>query len=374
MHRQIMRTRSTFVAVSAQRVGIEGGGILGDMATALKQVAPERYESLQHPGDAFAFDMYTQAGEAVRGDPALLGGAAPTCVIAVGESQSAVFLVTYINKVDTLAEAYDAFLVHGRGSRGASLTGEMGVRRDPDVDPTDLASAMARFRQEAADPIVDARVPVITVQSETDVVGMYGFGARCEDSPKTRLWEVAGAAHFDTWGMIAAHDDDGTLSFERLAELGGPTDEPLGMKSEEPINSGPQQHYVLMAALAHLDRWAREGTPAPHAPFLATTGTGDSLALELDEHGIVRGGLRTPWVDVPTAVLSGVGAAGAGFTMLFGVTRPFDRDTLASLYPEGIDEYLGKFEAAAESARANGFLLAADVAEIVGVARASWHR
>lgn len=373
MHRQIMRTRSAYVAVSAQRVGIEGGGILGDMGTALKQVAPERYETLEHPGDAFAFDMYTQAGEALRNDPTLLGGAEPTCVIAVGESQSAVFLVTYINKVDTLAEVYDAFLVHGRGSRGASLTGEMGVRRDPDVDPTDLASAMARFRQEAADPIVDARVPVITVQSETDVVGMYGFGARCEDGRNTRLWEIAGAAHFDTWGMIAAHDDDGTLPIERLAELGGPTDEPLGMKSEEPINCGPQQHYVLMAALAHLDRWAREGKPAPHAPLLATTGTGDTLALERDEHGNVRGGLRTPWVDVPTAVLTGIGATGGGFTFLFGVTRPFDRETLASLYPGDIDEYSGKFQAAAESARATGSLLREDIPEIIGVARASWH-
>ena len=373
MHRQIMRTRSVFVAMSAQRVGIEGGGILGDMGSALKQVAPERYAALQHPGDAFAFDMFSQAAEALRSDPALLGGVEPECVIGVGESQSAVFLTTYINKVDALAQVYDAFLVHGRGSRGASLTGEMGVpRRDGDVDPTDLASAMARFRQEAADPIPTARVPVITVQSETDVIGMYGFGARCADSEKTRLWEIAGAAHFDSWGMIAAHEDDGSLPFERLARLGGPTDEPLGMKSEEPINSGPQQHYVLMAALAHLDRWARESTPAPHAPLLATTGEGDTLALDLDEHGNVRGGLRTPWVDVPTAVLSGRGATGAGFTMLFGVTRPFDPATLSALYPGGVDQYVGKFEVAAESARTNGYLLAEDIPEIIGVARASW--
>ena len=371
MHRHIMRTRSVFVAASAQRVGIEGGGILGDMGTALKQVAPERYDSLQHPGDAFSFDMYTEIGEALRGDPALLGGIEPKCVIAVGESQSAVFLVSYINKVDALAQVYDAFLVHGRGSRGASLTGE-GIRRDPDADPTDLAAATARFRQEAADPIPDARVPVITVQSETDVVGMYGFGARCDDSANTRLWEIAGAAHFDTWGMIAAHEDDGTLSVERLAEVGGPTDEPLGMKSEEAINCGPQQHYVLMAALAHLEQWAREGTPAPHAPLLATTGERDTLALERDEHGNVRGGLRTPWVDVPTAVLTGIGATGGGFTFLFGVTRPFDGSQLAAMYPGGVDEYIGKFESAAASARAEGYLLDEDISEIVGVARASW--
>jgi Alpha/beta hydrolase domain len=371
MHRQIMRTKSIFVAASAQRVGIEGGGILGDMGTALKQVAPERYETLQHPGDAFSFDMYTQIGEALRSEPALLGGVEPTCVIGVGESQSAVFLVSYINKVDALAQVYDAFLVHGRGSRGASLTGE-GIRRDPDADPADLAAATRQFRLEAADPIPDARVPVITVQSETDVVGMYGFGARCDDGRNTRLWEIAGAAHFDTWGMIAAHDDDGTLPVERLAELGGPTDEPLGMKSEEAINCGPQQHYVLMAALDHLEQWARSGTAAPHAPLLATTGEGDTLALDRDEHGNVNGGLRTPWVDVPTAVLTGIGASGGGFTFLFGVTRPFDAAQLAALYPGGVDDYMRKFESAAESARTAGYLLDEDKAEILGVARASW--
>jgi Alpha/beta hydrolase domain len=374
MHRQIMRSGSAFVAMSAQRVGIEGGGILGDMGFALKQVAPERYASLEHPGDAYAFDIYTQAGEAVREHAAVLAGARPECVIAVGESQSAIFLATYINKVDPLAQVYDAFLVHGRGSRGAALTGEMGAPpRDPDADPADLATAMAHFRQQAADPIPDARVPVITVQSETDVVAMYGFGARCPDGRNTRLWEIAGAAHFDSWGMIAAHDDDGSLPVERLAELGGPTDEPLGIKSEEPINSGPQQHYVLMAALAHLERWSRNGTPAPHAPLLATTGTGDSLTLERDDHGNVLGGLRTPWVDVPTAVLTGIGALGAGFTMLFGVTRPFDAAKIAQLFPGGVEDYMAKFEASAEEARAAGHLLDDDIPEIVGVARASWH-
>src|SRR5262249_48792243 len=162
----------------------------------------------------------------------------------------------------------------------------------------------------------------------------------------------------------------GTLPVERLAELGGPTDEPLGMKSEEPINCGPQQHYVLMAALAHLEGWARNGTAAPHAPLLTTTGEGATLALRRDEHGNARGGLRTPWVEVPTAVLTGIGATGGGFTFLFGVTRPFDATQLAALYPGGVDEYMKRFEAAAESARAERYLLDEDSAEIAGVARA----
>ena len=119
---------------------------------------------------------------------------------------------------------------------------------------------------------------------------MGGIKARCDDSERTRLWEIAGAAHFDTYGLVGAHDDDGSLSPERLAEVTAATDEPLGMKSEEAVNSGLQQHYVLQDALAHLDRWIRSGTPAPHAPVLSTTADG---GFDVDEHGNVRGGIRT---------------------------------------------------------------------------------
>ena len=54
-------------------------------------------------------------------------------------------------------------------------------------------------------------MPTITVQSETDVIGMQGFRARCDDTATARFWEIAGAAHFDTWGLLVSQDDDGTL-------------------------------------------------------------------------------------------------------------------------------------------------------------------
>ena len=47
-----------------------------------------------------------------------------------------------------------------------------------------------------------------------------------------------------------------------LARLMAPTAEPLGIRCAQPVNSGPQHHYVAQAALMHLDRWARGG-PAP---------------------------------------------------------------------------------------------------------------
>ena len=86
-HRHLMRAGFAWVGVSAQRVGIEGGGFAA-MSLPLKTVNAERYGSLSHPGDAFAFDIFSQAGRAVR-DGRLLGGLAPRRVLAIGESQSA---------------------------------------------------------------------------------------------------------------------------------------------------------------------------------------------------------------------------------------------------------------------------------------------
>ena len=49
----------------------------------LVTIAPERYRSLEHPGDAFSFDMFTQVARALRhGDG--LGGLAPSTLIAAG--------------------------------------------------------------------------------------------------------------------------------------------------------------------------------------------------------------------------------------------------------------------------------------------------
>ena len=40
---------------------------------------PMRYESLTHPGDSYSYDMFSQAGQAVRDDAAtVLGGLRPS--------------------------------------------------------------------------------------------------------------------------------------------------------------------------------------------------------------------------------------------------------------------------------------------------------
>jgi Alpha/beta hydrolase domain len=357
LHRHLMREGAAWVGVSAQKAGIDGGGFF-DSGQHLKAVAPERYGILSHPGDAFAFDIFSQAGLALRAGTGPLGGFQIENLLAVGESQSAVFLVTYINAIDQHAGIYDGFLVHGRGSSGATLEGQMfGGGRQLEF------TGSQRIRE-------DVRVPVITVQSETDLVMMAGVRGRQPDNDRFRWWEIAGAAHFDSYGLIASQSDDGTLSPAELAALIAPVDEVRGMKSTGLINSGPQQHYVLNAATAGLEAWVRHGTPPPSGRWIESE-PGPEPALARDELGISRGGIRTPWVDTPVAAFSGQGFPGEVFTALFGSTHPFDRAQLGRLYRDGRAGYLAAFEQRLGEAIEAGFILAVDGDEIMSLASAA---
>ena len=59
-HRHLIRNGCTWVGVSAQLVGIEGGGVMPGLG--LHQLEPGRYAELHHPGDAYAYDMFSQIG------------------------------------------------------------------------------------------------------------------------------------------------------------------------------------------------------------------------------------------------------------------------------------------------------------------------
>ncbi len=365
-HRHLAAQGHAWVGVSAQKVGIDGGGFVESIH--LKLLAPERYGELDHPGDAWSFDIFTQVAALLRRpvDENPLGGLAPAQLLAAGESQSAACLVTYINAVDPHARLFDGFFVHGRPGVGVSIDGVfIPSARGESMEATRraISSKGERIRE-------DTRVPVLVLQSETDVILLGGGLAQQPDSARIRLWEMAGAAHADTYTVSAGRHDDGTLSSQRMAELLRPTTNLMIGRTDTPINAGPQQHYVSQAALAHLARWAAGGEPPPSAPRLDVDGDGTGYLL--DGHGLARGGIRTPWVEAPAAVLAGLGQSGESFAMLFGRTEPFDDATLSTLYPGGKNEYLQRFEAALDATIAAGFLLGEDREEILGLAAASY--
>src|SRR5690606_37271132 len=135
---ELVRGGYAWVGVSAQHIGVEGGPVAvgveageGIAGQGLRNLDPARYGDLHHPGDAFAYDIYTQVARALRdpGDTDPLGGLRPERLLAVGESQSGFALTTYVNGVQPLTRAFDGFLVHSRGGAAAPL-GEPGAGID----------------------------------------------------------------------------------------------------------------------------------------------------------------------------------------------------------------------------------------------------
>lgn len=321
---EIVRRGHVWVGVSAQYIGVHGGppavpsGLSGSGLTSLD---PDRYGDLSHPGDPWCFDIYTQVA---RGLAAEIGA---TCVIAVGESQSAYALTGYLDRVRE--HPFDAFLVHSRGGSGWPA-GEP----ERGVDLTDLGAGGPLLLRE------DLGVPVIVVQTETDLFRRMGWvRARQPDNDWLRVWEIAGSAHADKWQI-------------------GEFEEMLGCA--DPVNRG-QQAYVVRAALRWLETWAREGSPAPAAPWLEVDGS----TLVLDDHGNARGGVRTPAVDAPVEVLSGFAGPGASpMCELFGRTLP-----LAAPAYSSAEEYLAAYTAATDAAIAAGFVLPEDRDAVLAEAR-----
>lgn len=359
-HRELLRSGYGYVAVSAQQVGIEGGASLG-MDLSLKKQDPERYWHLNHPQDAYSYDIFTQAGRLVRDRFEALGLPRPERIVAVGESQSAMFLTTYVNAVDPLVRLYDGFLIHSRFGPAAALDGASIF-----APPEDSVPQAVRFR-------TDLRVPLFTVLTETDVVGGVRPGyhlARQPDTEWLRAWEIPGTAHADNYTIRVSYIDSGTAPLADLVAAYAPTDDLMGQQLPHFINFAPQHHYVLQAAIAALDNWIRTGDGPPVAPPIALR---DGLPL-LDDNGLATGGVRSPWVDVPLARTSGVGSGETALSHLFGSGEPFDAATVARLYPRGEPEYLERFTTALDSAIRSGFLLAADRAEILALAAAGYPR
>jgi hypothetical protein len=332
---EITRSGDVWVGVSAQRIGVEGGPVLvrtpgydNILGKGLKGVDPARYGSLVHPGDGYAFDIFTQVARTIREGGVPMGGAKPKFVLAAGQSQAAFALTTYYDGVQPLTHEFDGFFVHSRAAVALSLVGP--------GQSADIAGSLGN----TTTPIfrTDLNVPVLDVQSESDVTTLLkSVLVRQPDSDRFRLWEIAGTAHADAYivGSVAA-----TLN------CGGP------------INNGPM-NVVAKAAMHHLKGWVQAGIAPPVAPRLELTAAA-TPALLLDADGIAVGGIRTPPLDVPVEVLSGQShGSGDLICILLGASTPMTPARLAELYASRA-AYEQKFNSATDAAIKAGFVLEAD--------------
>lgn len=326
-----MREGYVVVIASSQKVGVDDSHTHdGD----LKHAHPDRYGGLDHPGDAYSYDMFSGAVAALRHrprpEPDPLRGLGVDRVLATGMSQSAQYLRYYVNHVQGDAGLIDGFL-------------PVTTMRTPE-DPEDLRDDVA---------------PVMWVMSE-DEAGLE----RRTDSGLFKLWEVAGTSHINywlgAWGEAMARrdfmDEEPTWDPVEAGQYGERED---GIYGECGYNYFPMR-YAYKAALSHLHDWVLgEGEP-PGAPRIEREDGG----VRTDEHGNALGGLRLPPIDVPVAFYDARGCESRGRTIRF------DEATLDELYPTH-EDYVAGMRSAAEDAVERGHLLPADADALVSRAEAS---
>ena len=338
MQEELLRQGYAWVGVGAQAAGVNSP------RSGLKDWDRTRYGSLVHPGDAYSYDIFSQAADSLRHpkSPNPLAGLTIGKVLATGRSQSAFRLVTYINAVHPLTHLFDGYLVHSRGANASGFKAD-GLARDAEngVPPG------AHIRTD-----IDA--PVLDLQTEGDIVGLRAHLTHQPPFARYRRWEIAGAAHAETPRWVA--------------EVPPPLD--MGQGCKDPVNSAPH-HAVVKAALAALTRWVRDGVAPPQSPAIELGS--DPAApdpIVRDAHGNAKGGIRLPEVEAPTASVDGGANTSAqeaapggarNFCFLFGRTKLFDAATLKSLYPTH-DAFARKFAAAADALVKDGYWLAAEAA------------
>ena len=132
-------------------------------------------------------------------------------------------------------------------------------------------------------------------------------------------------------------------------------------------NEGPRSRFPTNvsfdAILQNLDRWVRTGIAPPRAEWIQRVNN----TTVVDAHGNVVGGVRSPYVDVPTSTWFGA-ATGASFCFIAGYERPFSAEKLAQLYSSKAD-YVAKVEASTRSLVEQRFITEEDGRYITQEAR-----
>lgn len=341
-HNEFIRNGDAWVGLTSKPIAV----------AALKTFNPDRYKDLNWANPAplddprncsqvardserttengLIWDINTQTGAWLRSreksNPLLYGVSerephSVTHLYGWGFSQVGGFLVTYANAIHPLdvkengKPMYDGYLI------GTPVLGTPINQCSAPIPPDDPR------RQ-----VHNTGVPVIRIMTQSDYLLAIAARQPDSDTPAERFrnYEIAGAGHAtpDELNYSAAPGD---------ILKAGRTVPPMNCK-EGPRSRFPSS-LAFNAAWRNLLAWVQKGTPPPHAePIRVENGK-----PVLDEFGNVTGGVRSPFVDVPTAVWSG-SSSGESFCFIAGHEKPFDHARLTQLYGDH-KSYVGKVTA-----------------------------
>jgi hypothetical protein len=273
--------------------------------------------------DGLVWDIFSQIGAWLKSragtNPLAYGRGARRAAdvdrqYGFGYSQTGSMMITYINAIQPRVVAaegkpiYDGYFV---GVAGGAFIGAAPLNQCTPVPP--LGDPRRSVR--------NAGVPVIQMMSQSDY--LIGIASRQPDGDTPpdlyRHYEMAGAAHATPDELLYSARPEDILAAGR--------DVPPMSCNEGPRSRFPSRIFVD-AALQNIDLWSRDGLAAPPGRDILVQ-NGQPV---LDEFGNVLGGLRSPYLDVPTSTWR-ASATGASFCAIAGYEIPFAQATLDELYP-----------------------------------------
>jgi hypothetical protein len=256
----------------------------------------------------------------------------------------------YVNSWAVTAQVWMDYLDQGRHQQW----------RMPDGRPLIDAYMTGRmtFGSVGGDPIryprhMPSDAPFVTIYSESELIddAIADIAMPPDtDAPKLRYYEVTGMPHL-------RQADLGTQEIEDMPkDVGKENDPRCNTLYDEPAE------VVVSALLDGMNRWVLKGTPMPRAPRVERRPGGVARDKRT---GNMIGGIRPPWIAVPTAAYMTEQETRCG--MVYDTKIPYDRTKLKALYGSYAG-YVRKYEAAKRAAVREGYLLPEDVVRVAPVA------
>lgn len=338
-HPAILTGGHAWVTVGSQLAAVEG---------PIKVSNPGRYASLHVPAAPASEQSFAALLEWQQGDD----GNPPRTLFAIDAISNEIMTqVGMLLKAGPEDSPLRGFTVKHLIMGGASQTGMATLNyinaahasaRLPDDKP--VYDGFLPMATPGWVPVTGGDAAVVHIFTEGDlvlfgVIGPDGNTAARPDSDATddryRSYQVPACPHLPTRGL---RDVNG------IPQL-GVTLEPGERLTQFP--SAPFNH----AAFVRLVNWVTKDVVPPHAAAIEIA----NGATVTDEFGNAKGGVRSPYVDVPTARY----VAARYVRNLVGVEMPFAAERLQQLYGSRAD-YLARFNQSIDEAINGGWILSVD--------------
>jgi hypothetical protein len=259
----------------------------------------QRYADLTMSGDQVN-EILAQAGALIKSPTGPLAGLTVRKMVLFGTSASSAVLVNYlpahaVYRTPDMKHIYDGFMPTSNGTN---------------IPATD--------------------VPLIQVPTQHEYENI-GTTRQDGDAPgdQYRNYEFAGMGHLDARNNLARLPQSACVN---------------------PLSQYPMEAYMSVA-LHYLFRWVDQGILPPKADrvLIDRNRNNDGSLMALDEHGNPRGGIRSPYVDVPAVKYTARNTAAPvnGNPQLCGLSvyqTPIAKAELKKMYGSK-NNYVKKFEA-----------------------------